>query len=118
MKEILQRLEGSPGINGALVMTLDGIVVASLKDEAQAERISAFVSAALLSMEREAEELDLAPFKRLTLWAAEGRVIVVPLEELALVVIADRVTDLGYTLMEIAGLAQGVLRRSKIDVEV
>ena len=118
MKEILERLDGCPGVHTALVMTPDGILIASLDDAQRAEKISAYVSAALLSMERDAEELELQPFRRLTLWAAKGRIIVLPLEQFAMVVVADRETDLGFTLMELTGLARSLIRRSRFNVDV
>jgi predicted regulator of Ras-like GTPase activity (Roadblock/LC7/MglB family) len=96
-------------------MTLDGIVVAALGQETRCERVAAHVSVALLSMESHAEDQMLVPLRRLTLWLAKGRLIVLPLGEFALVVIADRTTDLGITLMEAAGLAKGLLMKSKIE---
>jgi len=118
VKELLERLRGSPGIDEALIMTLDGILVTSLNESDRNERIAAFVSASLLAMEKDAEELGLTPFRRLTLWEAKGRLIVLPLADFALVVVADRDTDLSFALMETAGLAKGLVRQSKIDVEV
>ena len=56
------------------------------------------------------------PIKRITLWALKGRLIVVPMGDFALVVMADRDSDLGFALMEVAGLARGLLKRSRIDV--
>lgn len=116
MKEILLRLDGCPGVDGALVMTQDGILVASLGDTPRCERIAAYVSAAMLSMEQHANDQNLVPLRRLTLWLAKGRLIVLPLGEFALVVVADRQTDLGMTLMEVAGLAKGLLVKSRIEI--
>ena len=117
MKETLQRLEGCPGVRSAVVMTLDGVVIASLPDSKENERVAAFVSTVLLSIEKDAETLGFASLKRLTLWAGRGRIIVVPMGNMVLVVVADRDTDLSYALMEVAGLARGLVRRSKFTLE-
>lgn len=116
MKETLQRLEGCPGVLGAVVMTLDGVLVTDVGDLECTERIAAFVSTMLLSMERDAETLGFVPLKRMTLWAARGRLVIVPMREVALVVIADRETDLAYASMEIEGLAQRLLRMTRFEV--
>ncbi len=114
MKDILQRLEGCPGVRGALVMTLDGVIAAAIPESPENEKVAAFVSTVLLSMEKDAEALGFSSFKRLTLWAARGRIIVVPVEKMVLVVLADSSTDLSYALMEVAGLAKGLMTRGRI----
>jgi predicted regulator of Ras-like GTPase activity (Roadblock/LC7/MglB family) len=116
MKQMLQRLEGCPGVKGSVVMTLDGVVVAASPEAEDFERVAAFVSTVLLSIERDAENLGFSSLKRLTLWAGRGRVIVVPMVNMVLVVVADRSTDLSYALMEVAGLTKGLTRRSKITL--
>ncbi len=116
MKEILQRLEGVPGVLGALVMTLDGVVVASVPPGVDHDRTAAFLSAVLLSIEKSAEQLGLVPLQRLTLTATRGRLLLVPVGELALAVVADSTSDLGPAMNEVAGLTRRLLRQSKIDV--
>ncbi len=116
MKEILQRLEGVPGVVGALVMTLDGVVIASVPQGVDLDRTAAFLSAVLLSVEKSAEQLGLVPLQRLTLAATRGRLLLVPVGELALAVVADGTTDLGPALNEVAGLTRRLLRQSKINV--
>jgi predicted regulator of Ras-like GTPase activity (Roadblock/LC7/MglB family) len=116
MKELLTKLEGAPGVQGALVMTLDGVIVASVPADVDHARTAAFLSAVLLSVEKSAEQLGLVPLQRMTLAAGRGRLLLVPVGELALAVLADGTTDLAPTLAEVAGLARRVLRQSKIEV--
>ena len=117
MKDILRKLEGAPGVRAVEVMTLDGVVVAALPEGDEAERIAAFVSAVLCSIESDAETLGFESLRRLTLWAGKGRIVIVPMGQFALVIVANPDTDLTYALMEVPGLARSLMRRSRIEVE-
>jgi predicted regulator of Ras-like GTPase activity (Roadblock/LC7/MglB family) len=116
MKDILRHLDGVPGVRGALVMTLDGVVVASLPEHGDHERVAAFLSAVLVGVEKSAETLGLTPLQRLTLVTSNGRLLLAPVGQLALAVIADAKTDLTFALNEVAGLTRRLLRQSKIEV--
>jgi predicted regulator of Ras-like GTPase activity (Roadblock/LC7/MglB family) len=118
MKDLLKHLESVPGVRGAVVMTLDGVVVASLPDGVDQARVAAFLSAVLVSIEKNAETLGLAPLQCLTLGASRGQLLLVPVGELALAVLADGTADVSATLAEVAGLTRRLLRQSKIDVNV
>lgn len=117
MKDILKRLEGVSGVQGALVMTLDGVIVASVPDRVDHTRTAAFLSAVLLGVEKSAEQLGLVPLQRLTLVAARGRLLLMPIGELALAVLADGTSDLTPALNEVAGLTRRLLRQSRIEVK-
>jgi predicted regulator of Ras-like GTPase activity (Roadblock/LC7/MglB family) len=116
MKEILARLTDVPGVQGALVMGQDGVVVASVPDHVDHSRTAALLSAVLLSVEKNAEQLGLAPLQRLTLATARGRLLLMPVGELVLAVMADGSSDLGAALQEVAGLTRRLLRQSRIEV--
>ena len=117
MKEALRRLEGVPGVEGALLMTLDGVIVASIPEHVDHERTAAFLSAVLLAVEKSAEQLGLVPLQRLTLAAARGRLLLMPVGDLALVVLADGTTDLSGALNEVAGLTRRMLRQGKLALK-
>ncbi|MEW6745366.1 MAG: roadblock/LC7 domain-containing protein [Planctomycetota bacterium] len=116
MKEILTRLEGAPGIRAALAMTRDGVVIASLQDDSLAAKTAALISLVLVTTGKEAQSLGLTPSERLTLWADDGRLIVVPLGDFVLVVTADTETELGQLLMEVSTVPCSLARSSRIDV--
>jgi predicted regulator of Ras-like GTPase activity (Roadblock/LC7/MglB family) len=118
MKEILQKLEGAPGVRGALMMTHDGVVVAGTLEGGEHARVAAFLSAVLANIEKSAETLGLLPLQRLTLSTAHGRLLLMPVGDLALAVIADGRTDLTPALTEVAGLTRRLLRQTRIDVPV
>ncbi len=116
MKEVLQKLDGAPGVHSALVMSSDGVVVASVPNHHDQARVAAFLSAVLVSVEKSTEKLGLVPLQRLTLTTARGRLVLMPIGELALAVIADAETDLTPVLTEVAGLTRRVLRQTRLDV--
>src|SRR5262245_18920691 len=116
MKDIIHKLDGAPGVRGALVMTLDGVVIASIPEEADHAPVAAFLSAVLVSIEKSAELLGLVPLLRLTLSTALGRLLLLPVGDLALAVIADGQTDLSGVLNQVTALTRRLLRQSKIDV--
>ncbi len=117
MKDILRRLEGVTGVQGALVMGQDGVIVASVPDHADHARTAALLSAVLLAVEKNAEQLGLVPLQRLTLATARGRLLLMPVGELVLAVLADGTSDLGPALHEVAGLTRRLLRQSRIEVK-
>jgi predicted regulator of Ras-like GTPase activity (Roadblock/LC7/MglB family) len=116
MKEIVHKLDGVPGVHSALLMTVDGVIVASVPEGLEQARVAAFVSAVMVSIEKGAETLGLQPLQRVTLTTARGRLLLMPVGELALVVIADQKTDLNPALTEVTGLTRRVLRQSRMDV--
>ena len=117
MKDILKRLEGSAGVMGALVMTLDGVVVATLDGTPYPDETAAYISTIFLAIEEDSDALEFTPVKRITMWATDGRLIVLPYDDFALVVVADQNTDLSYSLLEVAGTARGIMKRSKIQLD-
>jgi predicted regulator of Ras-like GTPase activity (Roadblock/LC7/MglB family) len=116
MKDILHKLDGTPGVRGALVMTLDGVIVASIPEGSDHAPVAAFLSAVLVSIEKSAELLGLVPLQRLTLATARGRLLLLPVGDLALAVIADGQTDLSSVLGQVTAMTRRLLRQSKIDV--
>jgi predicted regulator of Ras-like GTPase activity (Roadblock/LC7/MglB family) len=116
MKDILQKLDGIPGVRGALVMTLDGVIIASIPDEADHAAVAAFLSAVLVSIEKSAEQLGLIPLQRMTLTTSNGRLLLMPVGELALAVIADSQTDLSAVLAQVTAMTRRLLRQSKMDM--
>ena|SRR6185295_15927565 len=116
MKDILQKLDGIPGVRGALVMTLDGVIVSSIPDGSDHAAVAAFLSAVLVSIEKSAEQLGLVPLQRLTLATARGRLLLMPVGDLALAVIADGQTDLSAVLAQVTAMTRRLLRQSKMDL--
>jgi predicted regulator of Ras-like GTPase activity (Roadblock/LC7/MglB family) len=116
VRETLKQLGSIPGVVGGLVMTYDGILVAEVEGTAHAAETAAYLSTVFLGLGTDPDTLGLAPLTRLTVWAAKGRLVVIPFEDFALAVVADAVTDIGVSLLEVASVARKLLRQSKIRV--
>ncbi|MBL8766000.1 MAG: roadblock/LC7 domain-containing protein [Planctomycetes bacterium] len=116
MKRIIQSLKERVGVKGALIMTGDGVVAASdLGGSLDADSVAALASASVLRAMKSATELGLGRIRRLTLTAAFGRFVFVPLDELVLVVVTEPQLDLDLTLLEIAGPARQMIAMSRLD---
>ncbi|MFO0984874.1 MAG: roadblock/LC7 domain-containing protein [Planctomycetota bacterium] len=116
MKDTLKPLLEIPGVVGALVMTYDGILVTSMDGTPHADAAAAYLSTVFLGLGADPRKLRLLPFKLFTVWAAKGRLVVFPFEEFALAVVADAVTDISASLLDVASVARKLLRQSKIEV--
>ena len=116
MRRIIASLKERVGVKGALVMTGDGVVAASdLGGSLDPDSVAALASASVLRAMKAAEDLGLGSIERLTLTAAFGRFVFVPIDELVLVVVTDPHLDLDLTLLEIAGPARQMLALSRLD---
>lgn len=117
MKDILKKLEGAVGVLGSLVMTRDGVLASScVRDPAIADKVAALASSVLRTVERKLPQLGAARVKRITMLGRRGRLLFIPIDEFVLVILADKDTDLEFTLMEVAGLASRLEKRGKINV--
>ncbi|SHK46596.1 roadblock/LC7 domain-containing protein [Thermocrinis minervae] len=101
--QILQELIKNTGLEGAALVSADGLPVSSvLKPGLEEDRIAA-MSAAILSLgERVAEELEKGGLEQITVKGHNGYVILTGIgSDAVLVVLADNNAKLGLLLMEI-----------------
>lgn len=101
--QVLQELIKNAGLEGASLVSADGLPVASvLKPGMEEDRIAA-MSAAILSLgERVAEELAKGRLEQITIKGDHGYVIITGVGmEAVMVVLADNNAKLGLLLMEI-----------------
>jgi predicted regulator of Ras-like GTPase activity (Roadblock/LC7/MglB family) len=116
MRDVLRELKNRIGVRGALIMSSDGVVVASeLCDELDADSVAALASPAISAAVRAAEAARIGATRRVMLTAGFGRLVFVLIEELILVVVTEPTMDLELTLLEIAGPAQRIRELSKLD---
>ncbi len=117
MKELLKSLNEGVGIRGCLVMTRDGVVVASsLGDDLEEETVAALASSILIALMKPEKGLELGEAARFTLSAKHGRLIIEIMESLVLVVVTDKDIHLDITLLEIAGMGRRLQRMIRISV--
>lgn len=101
--QVLQELIKNVGLEGASLVSVDGLPIASvLKPGMEEDRIAA-MSAAILSLgERVAEELAKGALEQITIKSQDGYVILTGVgKDAVIVVLADNHAKLGLLLMEI-----------------
>jgi Uncharacterized distant relative of homeotic protein bithoraxoid len=101
--QILQELIKNAGLEGASLVSADGLPISSvLKPGMEEDRIAA-MSAAILSLgERVAEELAKGALEQITIKGSNGYVILTGVgTDAVMVVLADNNAKLGLLLMEI-----------------
>lgn len=115
MKDILERLNEVAGVKGSMVVTPDGIVVASaldkLGDDLDEETVAALSSHMIGSGRRALERIGHEPFKRVILQASWGRMIFLDMEIAFLCVAASQNIKLGSILIEIDSAAYKIRHR-------
>lgn len=112
MIEILNDLNQVAGVKGSMVVTRDGMVVASaLGDELEEETVAAVSSAMIQSAVRGMDRLGLEQLNRLIVTASWGRMVFVDLEIAFLVAITSQQMRLDAILIEIDSTAYRIRNR-------
>lgn len=116
MREAIKDLKSRVGVRGALVMTNDGVVVAAdLCDGLKPESVAALTSALIGGTSAASKNLNLGAIQRVTLTAGFGRLVILPFDELNLLVVTEPNLDLDLTMLEIAGPAERIRELSRIN---
>ncbi|MEN8148782.1 MAG: roadblock/LC7 domain-containing protein [Planctomycetota bacterium] len=109
MREILEGLNESVGIRGSMVVSDDGMVIASsLGRQLDEEKVAAMASNAVMSIRRALAKQELPNFSRFTLTASHGKLVFTDTGIAYLVVVMDRNIDLGPTDIEIESAAMRI----------
>ncbi len=102
-EQILQELIKNSGLEGAVLVSADGLPIASvLKPGTEEDRVAA-MSAAILSLgEKVSEELQKGVLEQITIKGQDGYVILTGIgQDAVLTVLASNSAKLGLLLMEI-----------------
>lgn len=109
MLEVLEHLNGIPGVKGSLVMTPDGIVVASnIEDHLDDETTAAHLGQAVTRTHRLLEAGAFPPLVEMVLVATRGKIVIVNLESCLLVVVTNQFIDLDVGVLEIKSAAMRI----------
>ena len=109
MRDVLKELNTTPGVKGSLVVTPDGIVVASelsteLDEDTTAALAGNVVTQTLrLLQTRRYEDLD-----RMILTASRGKIVIENLVNCYLVAVTNQFINLDVTLLEISSAAKKI----------
>ena len=113
MLEILRQLNGSPGINGSLVVAADGLVITScLGEEVDGDATAALVGDVVGSAIEWLQSGGHAEPSQMVVNASRGKIVVHSADTCFLVVLTSQFVDLDVTHLEIASAARLVARRA------
>jgi predicted regulator of Ras-like GTPase activity (Roadblock/LC7/MglB family) len=117
MKEILEDLTRSIDARGSLVITKDGIPIATHSHaEFHVERISALAQRVVHESKSACGALGASGFSRFVLTADHGRMIFVEMPVATLIVITSLDTSTEQVLLEIESAARKIERAVRIAV--
>ena len=117
MKKILNELSQKIGARGCMVVTRDGIAIASAgRDESHDDRIAALAQKTIREALSAIERANLSVFDRMVLTADAGRIILIELSVAFLVVITDLDVITEHVMLEIESAAHRIERASRIEI--
>jgi predicted regulator of Ras-like GTPase activity (Roadblock/LC7/MglB family) len=117
MRDVLRRLGEVVGVKGSLVVTKDGMVIAShVSSEMRQDVVAAMAANVVRATKRAAAGHGLADFSRYTLIASHGKMSVTDAGPAFLVVIVDKNVDLAPVDIEIESAAMRIRNMGEIRV--
>ena len=117
MRSALRRLNEVVGVKGSLVVTKDGMVVAShLARQLQEDVVAAMAANVIRQVHRASEEHGLPYVTRITLVASHGKMMFADAGPAFLVVVMDRNVELGPVGIEIESAAMRIRNQGAMRV--
>jgi len=117
VKEILEDLARKIGARGALVITKDGITIASVASEdLHEDRVAALTQRTVDEMRRATDEVGLPGFERMILTADCGRLVLFDVSIAYLVVVTQIGVVVEQIMLEIESAARRIERAGRIAV--
>ncbi len=117
MRRILKQLSDVAGIKGSVVVTKDGIVVAShLSGQLQENVVGAVASGVISATHKNLTAHGFDDFSRFTLVATQGKMVFIETGPAFLVVVVDRTVELGPVELEIESAAMRIRKQGEIRV--
>ncbi|TFF91340.1 hypothetical protein EU545_04430 [Candidatus Thorarchaeota archaeon] len=110
INKIIRDFETVPGVEGAALVSLDGLMISSALPESEQETVAA-VSAAMLTLaEKTTEELDRGNFQELYVKGHRGYTLMTSVGDSALfLVIAKADAQLGLIFVDMKRMADALL---------
>lgn len=116
MKEILAELNKEVGVRGSLIVTYDGIVVASdLGTGLQQDVVGAIASSAIQTIRKALGAIGQSGFTRFILNASHGKMVFNDLRIAYLVAVLDKRINLDLTLISIDGAAYRIRNKAQFS---
>lgn len=116
MQRILEELNRGVGVEGSLIVSREGLLVAAnLREGVPKDRLAG-VAGDLIQASREAlKSLPLGEFRRLVVSAEGGRILVSDAEVANLVVFTRPEANLGLTLIEVGNAAKRIKVAGRLE---
>jgi len=106
--DILERMNNGVGVRGSMVVTGDGVVVATaLGHDLEEDRVAAMASSVIRGAQSALSGLD-GSFDRFVLTAVHGRMVFFDVGPAFVVVLTEKNINLEATLLEIDGAARKI----------
>lgn len=113
--DAVAELRRAPGVKGAALLTLDGLVAAASLDESTgADALAGLASYLLMSTNKCLAEGGMGGVGRMTVHATHGKATFVDLTDSYLVVMFDQFTDVSQARKEIDEAAMRIRRASRL----
>lgn len=117
MRETLRELNTLPGIKGSLVVSPDGIVIASeLSAELDDETTAALVGNVVTQTQRLLRVGRYSDMESMVLTASRGKIVIRNLNNCHLVVVTNQFINLDVTLLEITSAAAKIRELGRLPV--
>ena len=117
MRRILRQLNEAVGVKGSLVLSKDGMVIAShIGRELEEDVVAAMAANVILGAAKALARHGLGTFTRFTLVASHGKMVFTDTGPVFLAVVADRNVELGPIDIEIESAAMRIRNLGKVRV--
>lgn len=117
MREVLKKLNTTPGVKGSLVVTPDGIVVASeISTELDEDTTAALAGNVVTQTVRLLHAGRYEHMDRMILTATRGKIVIENLANCHLVVVTNQFINLDVTLLEISSAAKKIRELGTLTV--
>ena len=97
-----------------MIVTSEGIVVASILRDLEEDRVAAMASSVIQEVQRCFQKLNMGQFNQFILTSAHGKMVFFDIGVAFLVVVTDKGINLDHTLIEVRGAAFKIKSRAKI----
>jgi predicted regulator of Ras-like GTPase activity (Roadblock/LC7/MglB family) len=109
MRDVLQNLNKEIGVKGSLILTKDGVIVASeIPPPLQGELVAAIASNAIQRLIASLRGLGGQSFARYLFNASYGKMIFIETGDAYLVVVLDKTINVDFTLLAVQSAARKI----------
>ena len=118
MRETLNNLNRVVGINGSMLVTRDGIVVAAeLGEGLEQDAVAALATSAIRTSLRALKKVGEEAFTLFVLTASFGRLVLLNAEIAYLVVVAERSINIDATILEMQSAISQIRKKARITIK-